>query len=586
MRARVEALNAIAEDLAGELMLRPLLERVLQHCTQIMGCDAGSISSVDEAAGVYRKEADIGIRCQSGQAFPLSEGMTGAVVRKRGPVWFDRYDDVAGGHISPEDRPTLKSVIGVPLEWRGRIIGACVVFSRREDRRFSAEDADVLRIFGKHAAIALANATMHEAAEERARAQAAAAERARVLNEVHECLTQGLVSVVGHLDRAERQLASDADACRSLNAARDAASEAVASVRRVLLGVTTSPLEGRSLEEVLRSELQWAERASKWDSRLSVAGARMPLERSLAQEILGVAQEAILNIVQHAGAETVRVGLVYDSAAVSLLVQDDGKGFEQAPRDGAAGLGLRRMTARARSVGGSVVIDSVPGWGTSVRARFPYSRPARPNADLIHVLVVDSLPVVRAGLARLLAWSEPAISVVGEVNDTADLDQAVRDSRVDVVVIGPSYVGSCAELVARLSEADPNISTVAVCRSGNADSVAAVIASGVTGCVQTDADGPALAHVVVAASHGQVVLPESGWVDARQRGPANVVQLTAREREVRGLLEQGLTDRAIAKSLSISIKTVEKHVGAVLRKTSTRSRAELLAAAAGTLARP
>jgi len=501
-------------------------------------------------------------------------------------VWFDRYEDVAGGHISLDDRKTLKGVIGVPLEWRGRIIGACVVFSRQENRRFSADDADVLRVFGKHAALALANATMHEAAEERARAQAAAAERARVLNEVHDCLTQGLVTVLGDLDRAENdQLTRSGVVTPHLAQARQSASEAVAAVRRVLLGVAASPLEGRSLEEVLRSELQWAERASKWDSRLSVAGPRMPLERSLAHEILGVAQEAILNIVQHARAETVRVGLVYDSSAVSLLVQDDGEGFEQTPRDGAAGLGLRRMTARARSVGGAVVIDSLPGWGTSVRARFPYSRPSRPNADLVHALIIDPFPFSRAGLARLLAWSEPAISVVGELDGAEDVAAVMRDSRTDVVVIGPGFSGSYSDLVAEILRADASVSVVAVCRSGSPDTVAAAIEAGVTGCVEANTDGPTLAHIVVAASHGQIVVPESGWADARNRRPSGATQLTAREREVRGLLEQGLSDRAIATKLSISIKTVEKHVGAVLRKTATRSRAELLAAAAGTLTR-
>ena len=85
-----------AEDLAVDFSPRPELERVLRRCTELLGCDAGSICSVDEAAGTYRKEADIGVACQSGQVFPLSEGMTGTVVARRGPVWFDRYDQVPG----------------------------------------------------------------------------------------------------------------------------------------------------------------------------------------------------------------------------------------------------------------------------------------------------------------------------------------------------------------------------------------------------------------------------------------------------------------------------------------------------------
>ncbi len=121
--ARAAGLIAVAEDLVGEFSLRPLLERILQRCTELLGCDAGSICSVDEAAGTYRKEADIGVACQSGRVFPLIEGMTGAVVRRRAPVWFARYEDVRGGHLAEQERATLRGVIGVPLQWRGRIIG-------------------------------------------------------------------------------------------------------------------------------------------------------------------------------------------------------------------------------------------------------------------------------------------------------------------------------------------------------------------------------------------------------------------------------------------------------------------------------
>src|SRR6202050_290185 len=127
--ARAAGLIAVAEDLAGEFSLRPLLERILRRCTELLECDAGSICSVDEAAGTYRKEADIGVACQSGRVFPLTEGMTGAVVAHRAPVWFARYDEVHGGHVAAQERATLRGVIGVPLEWRGRVIGAGIGFS-------------------------------------------------------------------------------------------------------------------------------------------------------------------------------------------------------------------------------------------------------------------------------------------------------------------------------------------------------------------------------------------------------------------------------------------------------------------------
>jgi DNA-binding NarL/FixJ family response regulator len=83
---------------------------------------------------------------------------------------------------------------------------------------------------------------------------------------------------------------------------------------------------------------------------------------------------------------------------------------------------------------------------------------------------------------------------------------------------------------------------------------------------------------VVAASRGQTVVPSAGLWGQQPNGSLQSA-LTAREREVRALLEQGLPDKAIAQRLVISVKTVEKHVGAVLRKTGARSRTELAATA-------
>jgi GAF domain-containing protein len=201
--ARAEALTAVVEDLAGELSLRPLLERILRRSTELLGCDAGSICLVDEGAGVYRKEADIGIACQSGKVFPLTEGTTGAVVARRGPVIFEDYGDVPGGHVRLEDRDELKGVIGVPIWWRGAIVGSCVVFTRDPDREFVHEDAELLELFAKHAAIAITNARLHEAAESEARAEAAAAERNRMAREVHDTVAQGLVSVLLQIRAAQ-----------------------------------------------------------------------------------------------------------------------------------------------------------------------------------------------------------------------------------------------------------------------------------------------------------------------------------------------------------------------------------------------
>ena len=579
--ARAAGLMAVAEDLAGEFSLRPLLERILRRCTELLDCHAGSICSVDEAAGTYRKEADIGVACQSGRVFPLTEGMTGAVVARRAPVWFARYDEVRGGHVAPEDRATLRGVIGVPLEWRGRIIGACIVFSRDERRVFGPDDAELLELFARHAAIALATARMHEAAEERARIEAAAAERDRLLGEVHDGLTQRLVSIRVHLDAGQIEQASAA--------ARDA----LAETRLTLLGLASSPLNGQTLDAALRSEASWAQSIGGLEVRYVSAGTPAAMEESLAHGVLRVAREALTNIVRHARARSVRLGLMYEPTAVTLLVQDDGQGFDSKAGWPGDRFGLRALTERARVLGATVDVDSLAGWGTRIRARFPYRLGEQEAAPKLRVLIAAARPLLRAGVARLLSGSDPGLDVIGEAATAAQALQACADLRPDVVLadlglpagdlaVAPGGPGPPApDVTGLLLSRHPELAVVGLCEVGDEKLVASAIRAGARGCVDTGADGLELARAVIAAGRGQAIL--SGPALQRlhrglrddEAGPA----LTERERQVRSLMEQGLPDKLIAEQLVLSIKTVEKHAGAVLRKTGARNRTELAALA-------
>src|SRR5262249_60236915 len=115
-----------------------------------------------------------------------------------------------------------------------------------------------------------------------------------------------------------------------------------------------------------------------------------------------VAREALTNIVRHAGAHSARIGLLYEHAFVTLLVQDDGQGFDPTAADEKGDLlGLRAISERARSLGATVQVDSLAGWGTRVRARFPYRPPDEPDAGRLGVLLAAARPGRAARGARL-----------------------------------------------------------------------------------------------------------------------------------------------------------------------------------------
>lgn len=593
-RARADALASVVEDLAGQFSLQPLLKRILRRSVELLGCDAGSICSVDEAAGIYRKEADIGIACQSGRSFPLSEGMTGAVVSQRGPVMFDEYAQVPGGHVAPSDRASLHGVIGVPIAWRSAVIGACIVFSRDPARRFTDADARLLELFAKHAAIAIVNARMHEQLEERARAEATAAERERLVREVHDSVAQSLASVLMHLEGVTSQSATNQDeASRRLAAARAAARDALAETRRTVLGLAPSVLEGRSLEEAIGLEVAWARATGSLDAKLVVAGSPVPLTPEMAHHAVRIAQEALTNIVQHAAASSARVGLVYGSDGLVLLVQDDGRGFDRANlhADDSAGFGIRGIVARVRTLGGTVDVESTPGWGTQIRAHLPYQPddPAAGSVRHLRVLVVDDQPVTRAGLARLLAGAEPGVQVVAEIDSAGPLLDAYRLLRPDVVLVDAYLSGlDGVECTRQLVAEDPGAAVILLNAEPGDALIDQALRAGARGCVGTGVDGPELARVVLAAVDGSITLSASVR-NARHQPSAvrpDLPALTAREREVRDLLERGLRDKQIAERLQISVKTVEKHVGAILRKTRASSRTEVAARAPAAVPHP
>jgi signal transduction histidine kinase/DNA-binding NarL/FixJ family response regulator len=589
-REPAAALTAVVEDLAGELSLRPLLERIIRRSTELLGCDAGSICLVDEAAGVYRKEADIGIACQSGRVFPLDEGVTGAIVARRGPVIFDDYAMVPGGHVRPEDRAALKGVIGVPIWWHDEIAGACVVFSRDPGRVFEPKDADLLELFAKHAAIAITNARLHEAAEANARAEAAAAERNRMAREVHDTVAQGLVSVLFQLRAADGAIADGRaeDAALSIAEAKVAAEEAFEETRRTVLGLAPSPLEGRSLEEALQLEIDWVNRTSVADVRLVTAGTPVALPAEPAHTLFRIAQEALTNALRHARARSVRLGVVYASTGVTVLVQDDGSGFDPALLEQTGVVrrfGLRGMAERAELLGGTFEVESTPGWGTRVRAWVPFpAAPSttRPPSHPVGVLVVDDHAMTRTGIVRLLSARRATIEVVGEAASGDEAVEVWRATRPDVVLMDLQMPnGDGVSAIGRIRAEDPDAGVLALTAFASDESIAGAFRAGARGYVGKEASEAELTAAILATARGETVLsgPAAERVRSRLNGDDTTTPLTDRERQVLGLLELGSPDREIASTLGISVKTVEKHVGSILRKTGAHNRTQAAARA-------
>ncbi len=353
-------LAEMVEDLAGEFYTQPLLRRILTYSIKLLQADAGSISIVNQESGVYRKEVDIGIGCQSGRIFPLNEGVTGQVVARGGPVRFADYSQVPGGHLQVDDSGQVWGVIGVPIVWKNTIVGVFVLFSRDPERQFTEADGNALQVFAKYAALALANAQLYEESEARSRALPSGAALVRPPRPaVAEVVTHGLDFVIDQLWAVGEMVGEQADAQARLELARRAIEATSADVRRVVLGTFPLAAKGPWLTDALLTELRAARGMGRISSEVAVSGDACPLPVALSDHLLYVAREFLDCVIRRPGRHRVTALLTYAGPDVMLSLTDrtDDAPVGAGGHDGVIDMALRAMAERTRLMDGTFRAD-------------------------------------------------------------------------------------------------------------------------------------------------------------------------------------------------------------------------------------
>ena len=206
----------------------------------------------------------------------------------------------------------------------------------------------------------------------------------------------------------------------------------------------------------------------------------------------------------------------------------------------------------------------------------------------LRLLVVDDHALVRAGVRAELTARAPDLEVVAEAEDVEGAVAAVHALRPDVVLLDVHLPGGDggggAEVVVACRDA-PATRFLALSISDAADDVVGVIRAGARGYVTKAISTADLAQAVRRVAAGDAAFSPrlAGFVlDAFGAGAGEVAvadseldRLSAREREVMRLIARGYTYRECAGELFISVKTVESHVSAVLRKLQLSNRNEL-----------
>jgi two-component system NarL family sensor kinase len=242
----------------------------------------------------------------------------------------------------------------------------------------------VLCTLGATLAAVFINLSEQRKADTKLRAMAAQivtsqeAERARVARELHDGVSQSLVSAKYVFESAQehaRQTQADPSVTQGLGKGIVRLQDVLAELRRISHNLRPALLDDLGLAQALEHL------GREWSARTAVrvvtqcaadaAPSTPPLPGAVETAIFRVAQEALGNIEAHASAHLVQIRLHRDSAALELHVQDDGCGFDadRVARSARAGLGLTHMRERIEQLGGDFTLTS-GAQGTHLRARF------------------------------------------------------------------------------------------------------------------------------------------------------------------------------------------------------------------------
>lgn len=339
---------------------------------------AGATPPFDEQVGKIR--------------LPLGSGVSGWVAARREPVVIvsDKEKDPRYVPIEALRGADFTSMASVPMETDpGGLVGVLNVHTVQR-RDFTQRDVQLLVAIGRLLAGALHQARLHrrlaarESAHENFAEQVIAAqeaERRRLAADIHDGISQRLVSLSYRLDAAARavDVSDSSAAAQQIEKCRDLVDLTLAEARSAIGGLRPPVLDDLGLAGGLAS---LASSISEIDIDLKLAEDRLPEHIEVA--LYRIAQESLQNVVKHSRAMAATVQFSASGGVARLLVDDDGIGFD--PTAGAVsaepgGYGMLSMAERVEIVGGRLSVRSRPGTGTTVCAVVPLVAPEGAQAD-------------------------------------------------------------------------------------------------------------------------------------------------------------------------------------------------------------
>ena len=395
--AELLVLQTISRSMSRSDTVERLLDDALDKVVSVLGVEVGIVSVIDQIGRNRITSALRGVQPASRAVLTRKRVAAGTPTRRvlsaQEPIVIDdltRQADLSPLFREVVAREHLVTYIGVPVKSRGRVL-AVLELASRAPRVVHPDETRLLELISGQIATALENAQLVERLRERELElqqlslrvlSAQEEERKRISHDLHDETAQSLTTLKLMIDMIKQALPSDQEDLRRQ------VEELEASVRKTLQGIRRliADLRPPMLDDFgLVPTLKWLVQGFTQRHGIRVDLHKVHLLRRLPVEVETVLyrtiQEALANVAKHARAGLVNISLERTAEHVVVIVQDDGIGFDDR-RSRRGAFGLLGIGERLAALGGSLVIDSQRGRGTTLTMVIPLKAHAAAAAGM------------------------------------------------------------------------------------------------------------------------------------------------------------------------------------------------------------
>ena len=384
---RLAALSDIAGTVSRSLDLDLTLNTALDKVMALLRAKIGGILLYHERTGTlhYRTYRGLSEKYARGIGrLKLGEGIAGKAAELRQTIYSPDISNDPRISNPPPGVEEFGAFLSIPLVARDRLLGVMNV-ATKDERGFPPEAISLVTSVSDQIAVALENAQLYEALQRKEKARGELLrkimsvqeeERKRIARELHDEVSQSLTGSAFNAEAVLSRLPAGAEEIKGrLEEIRDIAIRTLDEIHRVVYQLRPSLLDDLGLV----AAVQWLADHYLEEAGIKVLFETMGSERPLSAEaestLFRITQEAITNIVRHAGAESVSIAVEFRDQSAAIHIEDDGQGFSMEEVTSSAqtdrGLGLLGMKERAELLDGYLRIETQPLHGTKVSAEVP-----------------------------------------------------------------------------------------------------------------------------------------------------------------------------------------------------------------------